>query len=812
MSVQRLFAAMLLFLALCLAPGQVYAQQGYQVTEQSSQTSATDWPKQFTSEGSTITLYQPTLDKWEGNQLSCRAAIAVTTNASATPTYGVVWFTARTDVDKETRQVTLNDVQITKLNLPAASHGSDYQKILQQNVSRFATVLPLDQIEAELAVFQAAQQQRKQPLKNEPPTIYFSTVPAVLVVVEGDPVLRAVPGTNLMRIINTRTLLVFDQDAAKYYLYLVDRWMESPSLNGPWTVTPKPTAALATAKQAALDGQTADLMDEPSPDVQAAMDNDTTPTVYVSTTPAELIVTTGKPKFQPIPGTNLLWATNTKGSLFMNVTDQSYYVLISGRWFRSKTMDIGSWQFVDGADLPKDFARIPENHPAGDALPSVPGTEEARQALIAQHIPQTATVRRDAAQLTVTYDGQPVFQAIEGTSLQYAVNTPTPVIMVDPNTYYACQDGVWFTGGSPQGPWVVADSVPPAIYTIPVSCPINYVTNAFVYGSTPDVVYVGYTPGYLGTYVEPYGCVVYGSGYVYPGWTGAVWFGGPITFGFGAVFDWTLGYGWSFGFGFGAGSPWRPWWGPWWGQWRYHEHGNAPWKHGNGPWRFHDANMNHHNVYNRWDHQVVAARPRTAYKPMAAGATSTIISGRDGNVYRRGQNGWEVRQGSTWKPVGGGKNGVRPAVHPGGTAESPEHLNRVRQADAQAKVRTDAVNQAQKTGTAPQSPPKTMTGHLLPPKTAPQTAPSAPQSQPQRTSPPRQTPPQQAPQRTPPQYTPPAPQNIPSYGGTFGGAGRRDNGGGYTPPRNNGGGGGYTPPRSNGGGGGNSGGGGKGRR
>jgi hypothetical protein len=155
--------------------------------------------------------------------------------------------------------------------------------------------------------------------------------------------------------------------------------------------------------------------------------------------------------------------------------------------------------------------------------------------------------------------------ADRGETLQYAINTPTPVIRVDPTTYYACESGVWFTASSPTGPWAVATSVPPSIYTIPVSSPLHYVTNVSVYGSTPECVYTGYTPGYLGTYLEPDGTVVFESGYVYPPWVGSVWYGAPITYGLGAVFDWDIDFGWGWGFGWGVGPFWLPWWGPWWG-------------------------------------------------------------------------------------------------------------------------------------------------------------------------------------------------------------------------------------------------------
>ena len=102
-------------------------------------------------------------------------------------------------------------------------------------------------------------------------------------------------------------------------------------------------------------------------------------------------------------------------------------------------------------------------------LATVPGTPAAKEAVIANSIPQTAEVKRDEAKFEPQYDGDPRFDSVPDTSLQYAVNSPTPVVRVDPTTYYAVQGGVWFTGGSAFGPWIVATAVPPVIYTIPTA-------------------------------------------------------------------------------------------------------------------------------------------------------------------------------------------------------------------------------------------------------------------------------------------------------------------------------------------------------
>jgi hypothetical protein len=113
---------------------------------------------------------------------------------------------------------------------------------------------------------------------------------------------------------------------------------------------------------------------------------------------------------------------------------------------------------------------------------------------------------------------------------------------------------VWFTAESIAGPWVVAVTIPEVIYTIPTSSMLHFVTYVRVYGVTPEVVYVGYTPGYLGTVVEPYGTVVYGTGYVYPTYVSNVWYPPPYTYGVAAVPVYNPALGFTFGFAVGLAT------------------------------------------------------------------------------------------------------------------------------------------------------------------------------------------------------------------------------------------------------------------
>ena len=91
--------------------------------------------------------------------------------------------------------------------------------------------------------------------------------------------------------------------------------------------------------------------------------------------------------------------------------------------------------------------------------------------------------------------GTPQFQPIDRTTVARAVNTDKDVIRVG-DLYYLCFQGVWFVSTRPTGPWQVAASVPPAMYTIPGSSPSHHVTYVTVVESNDDwVVYATAAPG-----------------------------------------------------------------------------------------------------------------------------------------------------------------------------------------------------------------------------------------------------------------------------------------------------------------------------
>jgi hypothetical protein len=551
-----------------------------------SETPSPPWPRVVAVGDTTLSIYEPQAERWDGARLEATSAVTVHTAQSDTPSYGVVHLTARTDVDKGQGLVSLHDVHIASAEFPGASAQAETYRKTIEDAGELTSVVPLARIQAGVAAAVRRSTARAE-VQNTPPRIIVSQRPAVLVLVDGPPVPRPVEGTSMSRVVNTRALIL--RDAHAFYLHVGNGWLQASAIEGPWSAVETLAAELDQANDAvARSGLVA------SGDVDLLVNADPSTAVYVSTTPAEVLQTDGPPEAAPLGGTDLWYLTNTSDDIFVQGEGgaKRYFVLLSGRWFEARSLD-GPWRFIAANQLPPDFARISRASPKANVLSSIPGTPEAREALIANQVPETASIpRENGPTMSVSYDGAPRFAPIESTSLAYATNTATPVIEVEPSTFYALRDGVWFAASAPTGPWVVATSVPPDIYTIPTSNPLHYVTNVYIDGATPGYVYEASTPGYLGTVAAPSGVVVYGTGYDYSPWIGNVWYGAPVTFGLG------VGLGAGFGFGLGFRSAFAsPWFGP-----RFVFPVRA------FPHRPRPVFVTDVNVYNRWRGAGVVAR------------------------------------------------------------------------------------------------------------------------------------------------------------------------------------------------------------
>jgi hypothetical protein len=242
-------------------------------------------------------------------------------------------------------------------------------------------------------------------LKSDPPTLFLSKTRSILLSFDGDPIWSPIKDNELKFAVNTNWDVFQHQPTGLYYLRNDTSWLRATDLKGPWSYAAK------------LPDSFNKLPDDDNwKDVKANLPGkpvNHAPTVYFSTTPAELILLDGEPKYVPVPGTSLLWMSNTESDLFRMGKEGPIYYLVAGRWFRAPNLN-GNWTFATPT-LPEDFKRISLEHPRSRVLASVPGTQQAAEAVLLAQVPQIARVnKKETKAPDVVYQGEPESRVTRG--------------------------------------------------------------------------------------------------------------------------------------------------------------------------------------------------------------------------------------------------------------------------------------------------------------------------------------------------------------------------------------------------------------
>ena len=691
------------------------------------------WPRTYAtpSQGRVI-VYEPQIASWTNQkQLVAFAAASYAGKDAATtakPALGTIKLEAESRVSLDERLVSFANLRITEANFSTLP-----KEQLREMVAEITKAIPEDDrviaLDRVLAFVDKSTIVPKDVpgLKADPPAIFFSQTPAVLVNLDGDPIWSPIEKNDLKFAVNTNWDLFEHEPTKTFYLRHNESWLKAADLKGTWTAAGQLPASF-----------TALPADDNFKEVKAALPGkilpaNQRPTVHVSTVPAELILLSGAPSYLLVQGAKeLLWVSNSESDVFRLGKTGPVFYLVTGRWFSAPDFN-GPWTFATPT-LPEDFKRIPEAHERSRVLASVPGTDQAIEAVMLSQIPQTARVDRTKIEApAVGYQGQPQFATIDGTSLQRAVNTDKDIILAG-GTYYYCSQGVWFVGQSANGPWAVATTIPAEVYKIPASSPSHHVTYVVVEDDDDpgdSWTTFAYAAGYTGLMIG-WGCAVWGSGWYYPPYVG---YGGfyPVyyphfpTYGYSAHYNpWTGTYGRSavaygpYG-GMGAGARYNPRsgtyargavaWGPYgasgaaqawnprtgaYGQTRqgsnvYGSWGSTSVQRGDD-WaqtnRYTSRATGNTTRVTRTDEGAAVSRrnPGQGGGFVAAGDDGNVYAGRDGNVYKNDGGNWQKHENGDWSSVN------RP------TPQTADQLNKDRAARTTGTQRTSDYSGVKSSG------------------------------------------------------------------------------------------------------------------
>ncbi|HMG33766.1 MAG TPA: hypothetical protein VKM94_07505 [Blastocatellia bacterium] len=664
-------------------------------TSKSATASSVDkpWPRSYdTAGGAKIVIHQPQIASWDNQRhLVGYAAVSYLADGSEKPALGTVKIEADTDVAVTERLVKLSSIKLTEASFQSLPKEEVREIVgeIEKTIPDDARLIGLDRVLTSIDKSQIIPK-NVVGIKADAPPIYFSKTPAVLLNLDGDPIWSPIKDNDLKFAVNTNWDLFNYPQENTYYLRYDTMWLQAPDVKGPWAAAHK------------LPGSFKELPKEDQnwTAVRESLKNKDknqvpAPAVFVSTAPAELISVQGEPKYVPVhAGGRLLWLSNTESDVFRLGETGPIYYLVAGRWFTASDF-AGPWTFAT-PNLPSEFKAIPMEHPRSRVLASIPGTQQAAEAVLLAQVPQTARVnKKELKGPDVVYNGEPQFAPIESTSLARAVNTDKEIIKVG-DSYYMCFEGVWFKSSAPTGPWSVADSVPAEIYSIPPSDPSHNVTYVTVKDEDKDDEWVEYAAvaGYTGM-VTAWGCSVWGTGWYYPPY---YWYGGyyPIyyppmrTYGYGSWYNPRTGFYGSAGRiygpygGVGFGARYNPTTGTYargamaWGPngargaaqvWNPRTGTYAQTRQGSGvygswgstsvvrgdQWAQTKRFTNREGTttrYTRTDQGSMIRRKGDEGSGFVAKGQDNLYAGKDGNVYRRDESGnWSKWDNGGWNNV-----------------------------------------------------------------------------------------------------------------------------------------------------------------
>ncbi len=178
--------------ALSLALSPLASAQAAPSAAPAAKLPADPWPRDVSLSNAAVLVYQPQVSKWTDNQIEFRSAVAIKPAGAKDETFGVVFATARTQVDKVMRTVVFENLKITKSDFPTLpNRGAAYAAELQTRFAASVKTMSLDRLQSSLALVGV-----KPPtveVNNTPPQVLVSYSPAILVPIDGAPVLKPVP-------------------------------------------------------------------------------------------------------------------------------------------------------------------------------------------------------------------------------------------------------------------------------------------------------------------------------------------------------------------------------------------------------------------------------------------------------------------------------------------------------------------------------------------------------------------------------------------------------------------------------------------
>ncbi len=195
------------------------------------------WPKWFeTTSGGTIVMYAPQVNSWDGQKdMVFRAAVSYTYKESQKPDLGTVKVDAKTKVNVEDRLVIFSDLTVSESSFPTLARDKvqEVTTELQDAMPEQDRILSLDRVLEGVDKSQILPK-NLEGVKADPPQIYSSTTPAILVSFDGEPIWSPIKDVDLRFAVNTNWDVFEHTPTKAFYLRRDENWLQASDVKGPW--------------------------------------------------------------------------------------------------------------------------------------------------------------------------------------------------------------------------------------------------------------------------------------------------------------------------------------------------------------------------------------------------------------------------------------------------------------------------------------------------------------------------------------------------------------------------------------------------
>ena len=158
------------------------------------------WPRIYAlPSGGSVLVYQPQVSSWDRQlHLVAFAALSYSAKATEKPTPGTIKLEVDTKVSHEERLVGLQNMKIVEINIPTIPKDrvQEVAAEIDKAIPDDERVIALDRVLANIDKSQIVPR-NVEGVKADPPAIFFSKTPAVIVNLDGEPIWSPIMGNDL---------------------------------------------------------------------------------------------------------------------------------------------------------------------------------------------------------------------------------------------------------------------------------------------------------------------------------------------------------------------------------------------------------------------------------------------------------------------------------------------------------------------------------------------------------------------------------------------------------------------------------------